>query len=120
MGGGLHQPHGGRDKLKTELKAITKNTLIGRREITFEIKEPSTPSRAAVRRDIAVLTKADLDQVWVKSISTKTGTQRTVGVVHVYDDPKKALQVEPTYIIERNKMPEQPVEQVQTEKPEEQ
>ena len=65
MGGGIHQPHGGRDKLKTELKAIKKNPLIGRREITFEIKEPSTPSRAAVRRDIAVLTKTDLDQIWV-------------------------------------------------------
>ena len=120
MGGGLHQPHGGRDKLKTELKAIRKNPLIGRREITFEIKEPSTPSRAAVRRDIAVLTKTDLDKVWVRSITTKTGTQRTVGTVHVYDDPKKALQVEPTYIIERNKIPEQSTEQVQTEVLEEQ
>ena len=119
MGGGIHQPHGGRDKLKTELKAIKKNPLIGRREITFEIKEPSTPSRAAVRRDIAVLTKTDLDQIWVRSISTKTGTQRTIGVAHVYDDPKKAIQVEPAYIIERNRIPEQPVERIQTEVSEE-
>jgi small subunit ribosomal protein S24e len=119
LGGGFHHPHGGRGSLKTELKVIRKNPLIGRREITFEIREPSTPSRAAVRRDIAVLTKADLDQIWVKSISTKTGTQRIVGIAHVYDDPKKALQVEPAYIIERNKIPEQQVEQVQSEGPEE-
>ena len=119
MGRGFHHPHGGRGKLKTELKVIRKNPLIGRREITFEIKEPSTPSRAAVRRDIAVLTKADLDQIWVKSISTKTGTQKIVGIAHVYDDPKKALQVESNYIIERNKIPEQPVEEIQSEEQEE-
>jgi ribosomal protein S24E len=111
VGGGLHGPHGGRIELKTELKAVKTNPLIGRREVDFEINEPSTPSRSAVRRDIAVLMKAELDQVWVRKIMTKTGTQTTVGVAHVYDDLGQATKFEPAYIIERNKAPEQPSEE---------
>ena len=79
--------------------------MIGRKEIEFEIKEKATPSRAEVRRDIAVIMKTDLDKVWVRQIETKTGTNTTVGLVHVYDDAAKALQVEPEHIVKRNQAP---------------
>jgi len=92
-------------ELKTDLKTTRTNTLIGRKEIEFEIKEQATPSRAEVRRDIAVIMKTDLDKVWVRQIETKTGTHTTVGLVHVYDDAAKALQVEPEHIIKRNQAP---------------
>ncbi len=92
-------------ELKTDLKTTRTNPLIGRKEIEFEIKEQATPSRAAVRRDIAVIMKTDLDKVWVRQIETKTGTHTTVGLVHVYDDAAKALQVEPEHIIKRNQAP---------------
>jgi ribosomal protein S24E len=55
---------------------------------------------------LAVLLKTELDQVWVRSIETKTGTHKTVGRAHVYNDPRKALVVEPEYIIQRNQKPE--------------
>jgi ribosomal protein S24E len=89
-------------ELKTDLKTTRTNPLIGRKEIEFEIKEQATPSRAEVRRDIAVIMKTDLDKVWVRQIETKTGTNTTVGLVHVYDDGAKALRVEPEHIIKRN------------------
>jgi ribosomal protein S24E len=92
-------------ELKTDLKTTKTNPLIGRKEIEFEIKEQATPSRAEVRRDIAVIMKTDLDKVWVRQIETKTGTHTTVGLVHVYDDSAKALQVEPEHIIKRNQAP---------------
>ena len=85
--------------------------MIGRKEIEFEIKEQATPSRAEVRRDIAVIMKTDLDKVWVRQIETKTGTHTTVGLVHVYDDAAKALKVEPEHIIKRNQAPAQVVEE---------
>ena len=78
---------------------------------------------------MAVLLKAELDQVWVRSIETKTGTHKTVGLAHVYYDPGKALVVEPEYIIQRNQKPEkvpeaeeteaekQPVEEKESEEP---
>jgi len=92
------------------LKSIKKNPLIGRREITFEVEEISTPSRAEIRRDIAVLMKTELENVWIRKMETKSGTRTTVGTVHIYDEAEKALQVEPEYIIKRNQAPEQPSE----------
>ena len=55
---------------------------------------------------MAVLLKVELDKVWVRSIRSKNGTHTTVGLVHVYDDPGKALVVEPNYIIRRNQKQE--------------
>ena len=52
----------------------------------------------------------ELDNVWVRSINTKTGTHTTVGLAHVYKDPGKALVVEPEYIIQRNQKPEKVAE----------
>ncbi len=64
--------------------------------------------------------KVELDQVWVRSIETKTGTRTTVGLAHVYKDPGKALVVEPDYIIQRNQKPEAvaETEEKEAEKPE--
>lgn len=105
-------------ELKTDLKTTRTNPLIGRKEIEFEIKVQTTPSRAEVRRDIAVIMKADLDKVWVRQIKTKTGTNTTVGLVHVYDDAAKALQVEPEHIINRNQAPAPAIEEEDKKKDE--
>jgi ribosomal protein S24E len=70
--------------------------------VAFEIHEPATPKRSEVRREIAVLLKADIERVWVRRIETKSGTNKTVGLAHVYDDPARALEVEPEHIIKRN------------------
>lgn len=58
-----------------------------------------------MRRELAVAFKADLNQVYVRSIETKSGTRFTTGVAHVYDDPTVALKVEPKYVVERNSAP---------------
>jgi len=75
-------------------------------EVTFEIQEPATPRRSEVRREIAVLLKTDLDNVWVKRLETHTGTHKTVGLAHVYDSVEAAMRVEPEHTIARNKTPE--------------
>lgn len=97
--------------MKTELTSTRINPLIGRREVSFKIQQPATPTRSEVRREIAVLLKAELDKVWIRKMETKTGTNLTVGLAHVYDDPEKALQVEPEHIIKRNQIPERPAEE---------
>ncbi|MGD2142661.1 MAG: 30S ribosomal protein S24e [Candidatus Bathyarchaeota archaeon] len=89
-----------------ELTSTRDNPLLGRREVHFEIREPSTPRRSKVRREIAVQMKAELNQVYIKKLETKTGTQTTVGLAHVYNEPGKALEIEPEHIIERNKAKE--------------
>jgi len=62
-----------------------------------------------VRRELAAMLKADLETVWVRRLETKTGTRRTIGLAHVYDDPARALAVEPEHIIERNQPPKEAV-----------
>ena len=85
--------------------------MIGRREVTFEIEEPSTPNRLDMRREIAVLLKVDLDRVWIRRLETRSGTKKTIGLAHVYDDASRAIQVEPKHIVKRNQPPEKPVKE---------
>lgn len=82
------------------------NPLVGRREVTFVADEASTPGRLEVRRELAVMLKVDLDRVLVRRLETETGTHRTVGLAHIYDEAAKALEVEPEHIIRRNQPPQ--------------
>jgi ribosomal protein S24E len=89
--------------VKLELTSTKLNKVVGRKELAFKIDEASTPSRADVRRDIAVLMRTELDNVYVRELKTKAGTRMITGVAHVYNDAVTALAVEPKYIIIRNK-----------------
>lgn len=88
--------------MNIELTSVKRNPLLGRQEIEFKVEQAKTPSRSNVRIGIAVALKAELNQVYVKEIETKSGTHVTIGSAHVYDDPEQALKIEPKYIIERN------------------
>jgi ribosomal protein S24E len=89
--------------MKLELTSTRINKVVGRKELLFKIDEASTPSRADVRRDIAVIMRTDLDNVYVRELKTKTGTRMVTGLAHVYNDAATALTVEPKHIIIRNK-----------------
>ena len=89
--------------MKLELTSTKINKVVGRKELVFKIDEASTPSRADVRRDIAVLMRTELDNVYVRELKTKAGTRMITGVAHVYNDTASALVTEPKYIITRNK-----------------
>lgn len=89
--------------MKLELTSTKINKVIGRKELAFKVTEPSTPSRADVRREIAVLMRTEPDNVYVRVLNTKSGTRVTTGLAHVYTDVAIALAVEPKYIIARNK-----------------
>ena len=89
--------------VKLELTSTKINKVVGRKELAFKIVEASTPSRADVRREISVLMRTELDNVYVRSLDTKSGTRVTTGIAHVYNDASTALAVEPKHIIIRNK-----------------
>jgi len=103
--------------LKLILTSTKTNPLFKRREVEFKVEEPSTPSRSSVRIELAVALRVELNQVYVREMKTKSGTRTTVGVAHVYEDPKMALKVEPKHIIERN-MSAAPAEPEPEPKPE--
>jgi ribosomal protein S24E len=109
--------------MKLELTSTKNNPIMGRKELIFRIEEPSTPRRADVRREVAVMMRTDVDKVYVRSLTTTSGTRVTTGVAHVYNDAAKALKVEPKHIVARNNPTEKAENAEETpnleEKPEE-
>ena len=88
--------------MKLDLTTVKRNPLFNRQEVEFKVEQAATPTRSAVRIDLAVALRVELNQVYVREIKTLSGTHTTVGSAHIYDDPEQALKVEPKYIIERN------------------
>ena len=88
--------------MKLELTSTKINLVINRKELTFIIEENKTPSKLEVRREIAVIMRTPPENVYIRNLTSKSGTRITTGLAHVYEDSKTALAVEPKYIIIRN------------------
>jgi ribosomal protein S24E len=76
--------------------------LFKRKEVNFNIREKSTPNKLNVRIELSVALKTDVNHIYIRKMETKSGTNLTIGLAHVYDDSEQALLVEPKYIIKRN------------------
>jgi len=99
-----------------EIKVISEryNPLLKRKEIIFQVHHEQTggtPSRLEVRKALAEVLKTELDLVYVKKVSTRTGTLTAVGTANVYDSVEQAKFVEPEHVILRNSPPEKPKEE---------
>jgi small subunit ribosomal protein S24e len=104
VGQKLHDHDGGKRKLKVELTSTHSNPLLGRKEVQFKILDSKiTPSRSQIRIQVAAALQAELDQVYVREIITKSGTRQTSGLIHIYEDPEEARKIEPKYVLQRNK-----------------
>ncbi len=88
--------------MNLDLTSVKKNPLFNRQEVEFKVEQAVTPTRSAVRIDLAVALRVELNQVYVREILTLSGTRTSVGKAHIYDDAAQALIVEPKHIIERN------------------
>ncbi len=79
------------------------NSLLHRREAKLVVHHQGqgTPDRITVRKLDMDHFKAGLDQVYVRSIATRTGGSSALCVVEVYED-KKSADIVPAYIKNRN------------------
>ena len=79
------------------------NSLLHRREAKLVVHHvgAGTPDRISVRKLASDHFKAGLDQVYVRSIATRTGGSSALCVVEVYED-KKSADIVPAYIKNRN------------------
>src|SRR5207247_7741 len=86
------------------------NSLLHRREAKLVVHHQGqgTPDRITVRKLASDHFKAGLDQVYVRSIATRTGGSSALCVVEVYEDPKSA-EIVPAYVKNRNLPKEQRV-----------
>lgn len=99
--------------MKINITSQEYNPLLKRKEITFEVKHEKTggtPPRFEVRKELATMLKMDSVRVYVKRMTTKTGTRTALGTANAYDSIEQAKLVEPQHIIERNAPPKKPEE----------
>ena len=89
-----------------EFKIVSdvKNPVLGRRELMFEVDHPAsgTPDRSSIRDNLAKKLKTAVDNVYIVSMKTKTGSQKTYCEVEVYDNADRAKQVVSKHIYTRN------------------
>lgn len=85
------------------------NPLLKRREISLEIqhKGEGTPQRFDIRKRVASKFGAKIENVFVVSLDTSTGLQKTLCSLQVYDDPGAASSTVPEHIAVRNLPPEE-------------
>ncbi len=93
-----------------ELHVVAKkeNPLLKRVEVTFKAvhKAEGTPTRDAIRSELAKQLKAAKDAVVVDRSVSSFGRYETVGYAKVYKSKEEALSVERPHILVRNKLKE--------------
>mgnify|MGYP000123676927 CR=1 FL=1 len=95
-------------EFEVELVRDFENKVLERRELELQVFHvgKGTPSRIELRKRVAEMLKVPLECVYVRSIRTEYGTGVSRARVHVYSDSKRALAVEPEFVIRRNAPPE--------------
>jgi len=80
------------------------NPLLGRREVRLIIPHSGagTPDRVTVRKMASDHYKTTMEQVYVRSIATRTGGSNAVCVVEVYDKPQVKGKSVPAFVKNRN------------------
>ncbi len=98
------------------------NPLLKRKEISLEIEHTGegTPQRFDIRKRMATKLNAKIENVFVVSLDTVTGRQRSVCSLQVYDDPRAASSTVPEHLAVRNLSPEEraKVKEAKAAKPE--
>jgi small subunit ribosomal protein S24e len=90
--------------MSIEIINETKNPLLGRRDakIVVHHEGSGTPDRLAIRKIASDHFKAPQEKVYVRNIQTRTGGSSAIAQIEIYDDPKLAESIVPSYIKNRN------------------
>ncbi len=85
------------------------NPLLGRREVRLIVNHSGqgTPDRVTVRKLASQHYKTGTEQVYVRSIATRTGGSSAICKVEVYDKPEIAGKNVPGFVKNRNLPKEQ-------------
>ena len=85
------------------------NPVLKRKDITLEIEHTGegTPQRFDIRKRMASKLNAKIENVFVVSLDTATGLQRSTCSLQVYEDPRVASSTVPEHLAVRNLSPEE-------------
>lgn len=102
-----------------EIKLVSKaeNKLLNRLEVQFVVSydEGATPTRDAVRDELAKVLKVKGGPLVIDHINTEFGKRESKGYAKVYNSMEDAARVERKHILERNRLLEQKPEKVEGE-----
>lgn len=84
------------------------NPLLQRTEYSFEVSHPTgpTPTRDAIRTELAKLTKVPKDRLIVENIRARFGTASAVGLAAGYQNAETLKRVVREHILVRNGLKE--------------
>ncbi|MCS7386428.1 MAG: 30S ribosomal protein S24e [Candidatus Methanomethylicota archaeon] len=104
------------EEFQIEVVDKRQNPLLNRLELDIMIYHSSsgTPSRFEVRKAIAEQFKVPIDCICIRRLITEYGVGKTRGHVHVYESPERAKEIEPEYLIARDR-PSEREEQAEAE-----
>lgn len=92
-----------RKKMEIEIREEKNNPLLNRRELKVKIiHDGPTPTRKDVISKLKAVTTARKDTVIVKSFHSKFGARESSGIVRIYDSKKRAMEIEPGFMLEKN------------------
>ena len=99
--------------MDVQIVAKKENPLLKRTEVTFKAihKAEATPTRDALRGELAKQLKATKDHVILDGMASSFGRYETVGYAKVYKSKEEALAVERSHILVRNKLKEAEVKE---------
>src|SRR3990170_3765818 len=94
--------------MEVQILAKKENPLLQRTEVSFKAihKAEPTPTRDAIRQELAKHLKAAKDVVVVDGARSTFGRSETSGYAKVYKSKEQALSVERYHILVRNKLAE--------------
>jgi small subunit ribosomal protein S24e len=90
--------------METEVLSRKENPFLDRVEIEFRTSHPNepTPTRDALREEIAKIAKAKKGLVIIDRMDSDFGKPETTGYAKVYKNEEKVLSVERKHILMRN------------------
>jgi small subunit ribosomal protein S24e len=95
-----------------EIVSEEENPMLHRRDVRFEVvHDEASPSRLSVRDSLAAKLNKDAEEVVVHSVDTKFGMRKSMGYAKVYGSPEDAADVEQEYMLDRNKIGDEDVEE---------
>ncbi|MBS7609067.1 hypothetical protein KEJ36_05735 [Candidatus Bathyarchaeota archaeon] len=94
-----------------ELKIVKEsfNRLLGRMEVRFNLLHPGagTPKRFEVKETLASKFGRKPEEIYIIRYETKTGTQISEGICHIYENKELARLLLPKHVFYKNLPPEE-------------
>ena len=94
--------------MEIEIDSKRNNPLLKRTEIYFTLKHKGegTPNREIIRSELADKLNVKKESVIVNTVHSSFGTQEITGYAKIYSSLEKSKEIEPDYILIRNKLME--------------